>query len=119
VLDTLDLPGSIARGARAARTISSHEARRRQRQFIGRLMREIDPEPLQAFIDSPTSGRAARRARNCSRSPRSGATACVAGATGAGRLSSPPSRRDAAALVEAVLASAGGPQRRARSGCSG
>jgi ribosome-associated protein len=30
--------------------ISSHEARRRQRQFIGRLMRDVDPVPLQEFL---------------------------------------------------------------------
>lgn len=30
----------------------SHGARRRQLQFIGRLMRDLDPEPLQAALDT-------------------------------------------------------------------
>jgi len=32
----------------AARRIKSHEAKRRQMQYIGRLMRDIDPSPLRA-----------------------------------------------------------------------
>jgi ribosome-associated protein len=51
-LDTLDLPDRLRDALEQLRTISSHEARRRQRQFIGKLMRDLDPEPLQAFIDS-------------------------------------------------------------------
>ncbi|MEQ8857322.1 MAG: ribosome biogenesis factor YjgA [Pseudomonadales bacterium] len=31
---------------------TSHEARRRQLQFIGRLMRDLDPEPLQQALDT-------------------------------------------------------------------
>ena len=34
------------------RRISSHSALRRHRQFIGRLMRDIDPAPLQAALDA-------------------------------------------------------------------
>jgi ribosome-associated protein len=33
-----------------AKRITSHEARRRQIQYIGRLMRELDPEPVRAQL---------------------------------------------------------------------
>jgi ribosome-associated protein len=34
-----------------ARTITKHEAKRRQLQYVGRLMRDIDPVPIQSAID--------------------------------------------------------------------
>lgn len=34
----------------AARTITSHEAKRRQLQYIGKLMRDIDPTPIETVI---------------------------------------------------------------------
>lgn len=34
-----------------ARRITSHEGRRRQLQYIGKLMRNVDPQPIQAAID--------------------------------------------------------------------
>jgi ribosome-associated protein len=33
-----------------AKRMKSHEARRRQMQYIGRLMREVDPEPIRARL---------------------------------------------------------------------
>jgi ribosome-associated protein len=44
-----------------AKRITSHEAKRRQLQYIGRLMREVDPEPIRAR--SPRSKAARRRPR--------------------------------------------------------
>ena len=35
-----------------AKRIKSHEAKRRQLQYIGRLMREVDPAPLRARLDA-------------------------------------------------------------------
>jgi len=35
-----------------ARTIQSNSALRRHRQYIGKLMRDIDPEPLQEALDA-------------------------------------------------------------------
>lgn len=49
---SLDLPERLAQALEQYASIGSHEARRRQRQFIGRLMRDIDPAPLQAFLDA-------------------------------------------------------------------
>jgi len=36
----------------AARSISAHGALRRQKQLIGKLMRDVDPEPIKAAIDA-------------------------------------------------------------------
>ncbi len=45
----------------AARRIRSHEAKRRQMQYIGRLMRDIDPAPLRERLDA-IDGHSARAA---------------------------------------------------------
>jgi ribosome-associated protein len=50
-LADLGLPERLLQALEEYRRISSHEARRRQRQFIGKLMRDVDPEPLQAYLD--------------------------------------------------------------------
>ena len=34
-----------------ARGITKHEARRRQMQYLGRLMRDVDPAPIRAAIE--------------------------------------------------------------------
>jgi len=44
------LPPNLAEAIAEARRISSHGARRRQIQYIGRLMRDIDPEPIRAHF---------------------------------------------------------------------
>lgn len=50
-LGEIDLPESLREAVRDARRMTKHEARRRQMQFIGRLMREIDPAPVRAKLD--------------------------------------------------------------------
>jgi ribosome-associated protein len=45
-LETMDLPAELYEAVRNAHTMTKHEARRRQLQFIGRLMRDIDPGPI-------------------------------------------------------------------------
>ncbi len=45
-LEALQLPEALARALREAKTISAHGARRRQIQYIGRLMRDVDPAPI-------------------------------------------------------------------------
>lgn len=49
-LESMKLPSGLARALREARNISSHEARRRQMQYIGRLMRDVDPGPIRARL---------------------------------------------------------------------
>lgn len=41
-----------------AKRITSHEAKRRQLQYIGRLMREVDPEPIRAQLAAIDGGSA-------------------------------------------------------------
>jgi ribosome-associated protein len=43
---------ALLEAIREARTIRSHSAARRHRQYIGKLMRRIDPQPLQAALDA-------------------------------------------------------------------
>jgi len=49
-LAEFDLPERLADAIRDAHTITRHEARRRQMQYIGRLMRDVDPEPIAAGL---------------------------------------------------------------------
>lgn len=49
-LASIPLPDELADAIHACRRIRSHEARRRQLQFIGKLMRRIDTEPVRAAL---------------------------------------------------------------------
>lgn len=49
-LSRMNLPEKLVEAVLAARRITKHEARRRQMQYIGRLMREIDPEPIREAL---------------------------------------------------------------------
>lgn len=51
-LAKVPMPESLLEAVRDARRFTKHEARRRQMQYIGRLMRNIDPEPIQAQLDA-------------------------------------------------------------------
>ena len=46
-----------------AKRITSHEAKRRQMQYVGRLMREIDPAPLRERLEAMTGHSAQAAAR--------------------------------------------------------
>jgi ribosome-associated protein len=50
-LAKLDLPERLADAVAQARGITRHEARRRQLQYVGRLMRDVDPEPIRAALE--------------------------------------------------------------------
>ena len=45
-LDCLPLDDNLREAVQEARLIKAHGALRRQKQYIGKLMRHIDPEPL-------------------------------------------------------------------------
>ena len=45
-LAAIALPEDLQDAIERARRITKHEARRRQLQYIGRLMRAVDPEPI-------------------------------------------------------------------------
>jgi ribosome-associated protein len=55
-LQQLDLPERLADAIIQARGIRAHEARRRQIQYIGKLMRTIDPAPVQAALEDWAKG---------------------------------------------------------------
>jgi ribosome-associated protein len=50
-LQTMQLPESLLEAVQEARRLSKHEARRRQMQYIGRLMRDIDAEPIRDRLE--------------------------------------------------------------------
>lgn len=50
-LKKLDIPESLMDAVREAKRITAHGALRRQIQFIGKLMREVDTEPIQEMLD--------------------------------------------------------------------
>ena len=49
-IKALDLPDNLFVALRDLRRLPSHGAQIRQRQYIGKLMREIDPEPVLAKL---------------------------------------------------------------------
>jgi ribosome-associated protein len=49
-LDALQLPEALSEAIRAARRITSRAAAARQRQYIGKLMRGVDVEPIRAAL---------------------------------------------------------------------
>lgn len=53
-LERIDIPDGLRQALAEAARMKSHEARRRQLQYIGRLMRQIDPAPLHAAIGEAT-----------------------------------------------------------------
>jgi ribosome-associated protein len=58
------LPALLAQAVHEARRIPSHEARRRQVQYIGKLMRDLDAEPIRAQLAAVQGGSAEERARH-------------------------------------------------------
>ena len=49
-LAEMELPERLADAIAAARRITAHEGRRRQIQYVGRLMREVDPAPIREAL---------------------------------------------------------------------
>jgi len=62
-LDSLGLPERLVEAIAQARTITKHEGRRRQLQYVGRLMRGVDPEPIRHRLDQWAHGHALDSAR--------------------------------------------------------
>src|SRR5512139_2552220 len=50
-LAAMGLPESLHEAVLAARQMTRFEARRRQMQYIGKLMRHVDPEPIRAHLE--------------------------------------------------------------------
>jgi ribosome-associated protein len=62
-LAKIDMPDELREAVRDAQRFTQHGARRRQLQYIGRLMRNVDPAPIQAAIDELDGISAAANAR--------------------------------------------------------
>jgi len=61
---SLQIDANLREALLEAKRIKSHEARRRQMQYIGRLMREVDPAPIRAQLDALTGHSAQEAARH-------------------------------------------------------
>jgi ribosome-associated protein len=49
-LENMGLPDELLEAIKLAHKIKSHGARRRQIQYIGALMRHIDPQPIETAL---------------------------------------------------------------------
>jgi len=52
-LERMELPNALRKALIEARSITSNIAGRRHRQFIGALMRDVDPEPIRQALLQP------------------------------------------------------------------
>lgn len=68
-LARIELPENLREAIAAARRISDHEGRRRQLQYVGRLMRGVDAEPIAHALAAATgdSKAAAELMHRCER----------------------------------------------------
>ena len=57
-LGDMQLENNLLQAVLEAKRIKSHEAKRRQMQYVGRLMREVDPEPIRAQLAAIEGGSA-------------------------------------------------------------
>jgi ribosome-associated protein len=55
-LAALELPETLLDALAEARRLASRSALARQRQYIGRLMRDVDPAPLEAALERHARG---------------------------------------------------------------
>jgi len=55
-LAAIELPEALRDAVLAARRITKFEARRRQLQYIGKLMRRVEVEPIRAALDALLAG---------------------------------------------------------------
>lgn len=62
-LGTLELTEELRRAVLEAKRLRAHGARRRQMQYIGKLMRRVEVEPILAQLDAVTQGAQADAAR--------------------------------------------------------
>ena len=63
-LANLDIPQHLKSAVLEAKRIKSNEAKRRQMQYIGRLMREVDPAPIRARLAALEGSSAQATARH-------------------------------------------------------
>ena len=59
----MDLPENLFEALRAAQGMGRNESRRRQMQYIGKLMRSVDPEPIRQKLEAFRGASRAETAR--------------------------------------------------------
>jgi len=57
-LENISIPEGLRKAILEAKKINSHGAKKRQMQYVGRLMREVDAAPIRAQLDALNSGSA-------------------------------------------------------------
>ncbi len=62
-LARIEMPEALRSAVAEAQRLKTHEARRRQLQYIGRLMRDADPAPIRAALDALAGANAEENAR--------------------------------------------------------
>ena len=62
-LARIEMPDDLRQALREAQRLTKHEARRRQMQYIGRLMHDVDPAPLREALDAVKGASAVETAR--------------------------------------------------------
>jgi ribosome-associated protein len=62
-LARVDMPDTLREAILQAQRITAHEGRRRQMQYIGRLMRDVDPAPMREALAVVKGASAAETAR--------------------------------------------------------
>jgi ribosome-associated protein len=62
-LKKIDIPEQLREALREAQRMNSHGAKRRQLQYVGKVMRSIDPEPIRAALATLRGESAAEVAR--------------------------------------------------------
>jgi ribosome-associated protein len=63
-LTAMNIPAELRAAVFEAKRIKSHEAKRRHMQYIGRLMRDIDPTPIRAHLAEAEGHSAQANARH-------------------------------------------------------
>ncbi|HJS77708.1 MAG TPA: ribosome biogenesis factor YjgA [Burkholderiales bacterium] len=63
-LESIELPEELREALLEAKHISSHEAKRRQMQYVGRLMRGLDPAPIRVRLGEIEGSSAQATARH-------------------------------------------------------
>jgi len=55
-ISRVEMPEVLREAIHLAKTLKTHEARRRQMQYIGTLMRKVDVDPIRAFLQDLERG---------------------------------------------------------------
>ena len=63
-LAKIDMPEALREAVLEAKRIKAHEGKRRQMQYIGRLMRDLDPAPIRERLEALSGQSAQETARH-------------------------------------------------------